>query len=155
VPTLSLSDGRFAPAEGLRRGGYILIEAEGGEPQVILLASGSEVGIALEARGILQGRQIPTRVVSLPSWFLFQQQDRSYRESVLPGSVAARVSVEAGTTLGWERWTGPCGASVGIDRFGASAPWKRIYQELGITPEAVVEAALESLDAEARVGAPA
>jgi len=145
VPTLSLSDGRYGSAEGLRKGGYVLIEADG-DPQVIVLASGSEVGIALEARDLLQERQVPTRVVSLPSWFLFQHQDESYRQSVLPPSVPVRISVEAGTTLGWERWTGANGVSIGIDRFGASAPWKQVYQELGVTAEAVVEAALRSLD---------
>jgi transketolase len=131
---------RLAPADGLRRGGYVLAEAEGDAPRVILLASGSEVGIALEARSALEADGVPTRVVSLPSWHLFQRQDPAYRNEVLPRHVPVRVSVEAGVTLGWERWTGDGGASVGLDRFGASAPWERLYREFDITPAAVVAA---------------
>jgi transketolase len=130
----------LAPADGLRRGGYVLAEADGGAPRVILLASGSEVGVALEAQSALEADGVPTRVVSLPSWYLFQRQDPVYRDEVLPRHVPVRVSVEAGVTLGWERWTGDGGASVGLDRFGASAPWERLYREFGITPAAVVTA---------------
>jgi transketolase len=124
----------------------VLVDAEGGAPQVILIASGSEVRIALAARDALQAQDVPVRVVSLPSWHLFQRQDSAYREGVLPRSVPVRISVEAGTTLGWERWTGVSGASVGIDRFGASAPYQEIYRQLGLTPEAVVETALARLE---------
>jgi transketolase len=124
------------------RGGYILREAEEGEPEVILIASGSEVHLAVEAAATLEAAGTPTRVVSLISWFLFSRQDAEYRERVLPSSVTARVSVEAATTLGWERWVGTAGASVGIDRFGASAPYERIYREFGVTTDAVVETAL-------------
>ncbi len=134
--------GELAPAEGLERGGYILAEADGGAPEAILIASGSEVGIALEARRTLQKMGVPTRVVSLPSWYLFSRQDAAYREEVLPSDIALRVSVEAGATPGWARWTGAHGASVGIDHFGASAPWERLYEEFGITAEAVVDTTL-------------
>lgn len=155
VPTLDRSASGLADARGLRRGGYVLAEADSDSPRAILLASGSEVRLALEARQMLQDRDIPTRVVSLPSWFLFQNQDPDYRDEVLPPSVPVRISVEAGATLGWERWTGSAGASVGLDRFGASAPWQDLYRELGITAEAVVDAALRRLKAHATVTAPA
>jgi transketolase len=129
-----------APAAGLRRGGYILLEAAGGSPEAILIASGSEVGVAVAARDELQRDGIPTRVVSLPSWFLFQRQDPSYRDHVLPPTVAARVSIEAGATLGWERWIGSSGVAIGLDHFGASAPYDILYERFGITPQAVVRA---------------
>jgi transketolase len=123
--------------DGARRGGYILEEAEGGKPAVLLLATGSEVPVALSARKLLAEEGIPARVVSMPCWERFEEQDAAYRESVLPRSVAARVSVEAAATFGWERYVGSHGASVGIDRFGASAPAERIFTELGITAENV------------------
>ncbi|MYF61076.1 MAG: transketolase, partial [Gammaproteobacteria bacterium] len=127
-----------APATGLHRGGYVLLEADGGDPEVILIASGSEVGVAVQARAVLQAEGVPTRVVSLPSWFLFARQPHGYRDEVLPPEVTARVSVEAGTTAGWTRWTGDRGASVGIDHFGASAPGAVLFEKFGITAEAVV-----------------
>ncbi len=126
-------------AEGLRRGAYVLQEASTGEPDLILIASGSELHLAVEARATLEARGIPTRVVSLPSWFLFAAQDRTYQERVLPPRVTARVSVEAGTSVGWERWLGAGGIAIGLDHFGASAPWKVLYEEFGITPSRVVE----------------
>jgi transketolase len=128
---------RMAPAEGLRRGGYVLAEASGARPELILIASGSELHLAVEARQALEEDGIPTRVVSLPSWYLFRAQDREYRDRVLPPDVEARVSVEAGITLGWERWIGEKGVSVGIDHFGASAPWEVLYREFGLTVETV------------------
>ncbi|MDP2959479.1 MAG: transketolase [Longimicrobiales bacterium] len=128
-------------AEGLRRGGYVLAEATGGRPSVILLASGTEVGLALEARARLEGGGVPTRLVSLPSWALFRAQSESYRYQVLPPSVTARVSVEAASTFGWERWVGSRGRCVGLDHFGASAPAEVLYERFGITVQAVVEAA--------------
>ena len=128
-------------AEGLRRGAYILAEAEGGEPAVVLLASGSEVHVALGARELLQSEGIPTRVVSFPSWHLFQAQDPAYRAQVLGPDQVARVSVEAGVTLGWERWLGSRGTSVGIDRFGASAPADVLYEKFGLSAEATAAAA--------------
>ncbi|MEQ8330313.1 MAG: transketolase [Longimicrobiales bacterium] len=133
--------GPLASAEGLRRGGYVLAEASGGGPDVILLASGSEVGLALDAREVLEAEGVATRVVSLPSWTLFQEQDAAYRDEVLPPAVTARVSVEAASTFGWSRWVGSAGASVGIDRFGASAPAEVLFEKFGFTVEHVVAAA--------------
>ncbi len=143
VPILDRSV--MAPASGLQRGGYVLQEAAGGTPDLILIASGSEVGIALDAAAQLVADGIATRVVSMPSWHLFQAQDPAYRETVLPASVTARVSVEAGVTLGWERWVGPHGVSVGIDHFGASAPSEVLYEKFGVTARGVVAAARDSL----------
>jgi transketolase len=132
------------PSE-VTRGGYVFREASGGTPRMILIGSGSELHLALEARDVLEAEGVPTRVVSLMSWFLFSGQDRSYRDRVLPPEVTARVSVEASTTLGWERWVGLRGGSVGVDRFGASAPSPILYQKLGITVDAVVARAREIL----------
>ena len=131
----------LATAEGLRRGGYVLAEASDGHPRAILIASGSELGTALEARERLEADGIPTRVVSLPSWTLFQAQNESYRYQVLPPSVTARVSIEAATTFGWERWVGSRGHAVGVDRFGASAPAEELYRHFGVTADAAVAAA--------------
>ncbi|HEX6912404.1 MAG TPA: transketolase [Longimicrobium sp.] len=124
-------------ASGLRRGAYVLADAPGGDPQVILVASGSEVATALEARDALAGEGIRARVVSMPSWALFAQQEKAYRDEVLPPSVRARVAVEAAHPMGWERWVGNEGAVIGISRFGASAPAKRVFQELGLSAENV------------------
>ncbi len=124
-------------ASGLRRGAYVLADAEGGEPQVILIASGSEVGVAMEARDLLAADGVRARVVSMPSWTLFSRQPREYRDSVLPPSVRARVAVEAGSPMGWHRWVGDEGEIVGLSRFGASAPAKRLFQELGLSGENV------------------
>ena len=143
VPNLR-SGGDHASADGLARGAYVLAEADG-EVRVVLLASGSEVQIALEARDRLHEQGIPTRVVSFPSWALFQRQDAAYRHSVLGGDGVVRVSVEAGVTLGWERWLGPAGRAVGLDHFGASAPAEELYQQFGITADAVAQAAREAL----------
>lgn len=136
VALLERSDGEAAPgrlasAEGLRRGGYVLREAAGGAPELILIASGTEVGLALEAAEALEADGTPTRVVSLPSWYLFGLQDRTYRDEVLPPSVRARVSIEAGSTFGWTRWVGDAGASVGLDHFGASAPAEVLFEKFG------------------------
>jgi transketolase len=126
-------------AEGLRRGAYVLAEASSGTPEAILMASGSELHMAVEAREVLEDAGVPTRVVSMPSWRLFMDQDADYRESILPSEVTVRVSMEAGTTLGWDRWVGPGGAAIGLDHFGASAPWQVLFEEYGITPARVVE----------------
>ncbi len=128
-------------AEDLRRGAYTVVDAGNGQPRVILIGSGSEVHLAVQARETLEADGIGTRVVSMPSWHLFRQQDQKYIDEVLPPDVRARVSVEAGTTLGWSQWTGADGANVGIDHFGASAPSEVLYERFGITSEAVVEAA--------------
>jgi transketolase len=135
-----LDPARYPIAVGVPRGGYVLAEAEGGPPQVILLATGSEVSIALAAQKALLDRQIRARVVSLPCWRLFDEQPAPYRDSVLPAGVP-KVSVEAGTTLGWSRYVGTDGASVGVDRFGASAPGPVVMSELGVTSDHVVAAA--------------
>lgn len=139
VPPLSRSDTPDPAA--VSKGGYIFREASTGEPSVILLASGSELQLALSARDVLEGEGTPTRVVSLPSWFAFSRQDAAYREAVLPSAVRARVAVEAGATLGWPRWIGTEGEVVGLDHFGASAPAPTLYREFGITADAVVERA--------------
>ncbi|HUT74317.1 MAG TPA: transketolase [Armatimonadota bacterium] len=132
---------RFAPAAGLQRGGYTLWQSADGQPEVILIGTGSEVHIALQAGEDLAAEGIRARVVSLPSWELFDRQPESYRERVLPAAVRARVAVEAGVTLGWERYVGLEGAVIGVDRFGASAPYEAIYQHFGITAQAVAAAA--------------
>ncbi len=134
----------FAPdgvREGVARGGYIKAEAEGGAPDVILLSSGSEVMIAMQARDQLAKDGIKARVVSLPSHELFRKQDQAYKDHVLPPSITARVAVEAATPYGWYEWVGLQGKVIGLERFGASAPYETIYRELGITPEAVAAAA--------------
>ncbi|WP_432588795.1 transketolase [Streptomyces sp. HD1123-B1] len=136
--------------EGAAKGGYVLFEAEGGEPKVILIATGSEVQLAVEAREQLQAAGVPARVVSMPSVEWFEEQDQEYRESVLPPSVRARVAVEAGIGLTWYRYVGEAGRIVSLEHFGASADYKVLYREFGLTVEAVVTAAHESLDAAGR-----
>jgi len=134
-------------AEGLGRGAYVVSEAEGGRPDAIIVATGSEVGLAIEAQGLLGGRGVRARVVSLPCWELFEEQEQTYRDEVLPPEVRCRVSVEAAVTLGWERWVGEDGVKIGIDgRFGASAPYKTIMQKLGLTAENVAEQTLALVD---------
>jgi transketolase len=129
------------------RGAYVLEDAVDGRPDVLLIATGSEVSVALAARKLLAEEGVPARVVSMPCRERFEEQEAGYREAVLPPSVPARVSVEAGSTFGWGRLVGDRGASVGIDRFGASAPAGRIFRELGITPEAVRDRAKSVLAA--------
>jgi transketolase len=126
--------------EGVAHGGYILANCDG-TPDLILLASGSEVHIAHEAYHQLMAEGVKTRVVSLPCWELFEEQEPAYRESILPRSVTARISIEAGRTLGWERYTGSFGVTIGVDHFGASAPYETLYEEYGLTAARVVEAA--------------
>jgi len=132
---------------GVYRGAYVLEDAVDGRPDVLLIATGSEVSVALAARTLLEGEGVAARVVSMPCQERFEEQEAGYREAVLPPSVSARVSVEAGATFGWERYVGDHGASIGIDRFGASAPAERIFRELGITPEAVRDRAKSVLAA--------
>ena len=141
LPVLG-GEGLASTTEGPLRGGYVLWQRDpGAQPDAIVLATGSELSLALEGARSLEAN---VRVVSLPCWELFDGQDAAYREEVLPPSVRARVSIEAGITFGWERWIGESGTSVGVDRFGASAPAPRIYEELGLTVEAVANA-VESL----------
>jgi len=126
----------------LARGAYVLADASGAAPRAIVLATGSEVEIAMQARDELERKSVPTRVVSMPCWEAFEEQDAAYRESVLPATVRARVSIEAGATLGWSRWIGERGVAIGVDRFGASAPAERIYEGVGLTSAAVVAAVM-------------
>ncbi|GAB4207871.1 MAG: transketolase [Roseiflexaceae bacterium] len=137
-----LDQSAYAPAENLRKGAYVLKEAEGGAPQILLLATGSEVALVLEAQSELAKQGVPARVVSFPSWELFEQQPADYRAQVLPPDVPARLAVEAGVSQGWHRWVGDRGDVVAIDKFGASAPYKEIYQHYGLTVEDVVKRAL-------------
>ncbi len=137
---LPVLNGSAPIAEGVKRGAYVLWEAAA-DPLLILIATGSEVSIALEAGKTLEAREVKARVVSMPSWELFEAQTADYREQVLPSSVTRRISVEAGVTLGWSRYVGTGGVSIGVDRFGASAPGKDVYRHLGLTPERVVEEA--------------
>jgi transketolase len=143
VPTLDRS--KYAPAAGIAKGAYILADAPGGKPDVILIATGSEVSICVEAYEKLKSEGIQARVVSMPSWEIFEKQDDSYKESVLPAGVTARVSVEMAATLGWERYVGPRGQMVGMHRFGASAPWKDLQKRFGFTPDVVVAAARKAI----------
>ncbi|MCW2703637.1 MAG: transketolase [Blastococcus sp.] len=139
----------FASAEGVARGGYVLAEASSGTPEVILMGTGSEVQIAVAAREALEAEGIPTRVVSLPCVEWFAEQDDSYRNEVLPPTVRARVSVEAAVPMGWREFVGDAGRIVGINHYGASAAYTVLYKEFGLTGEAVVAAARESLQAAA------
>jgi transketolase len=141
VPTLEGTD-----AEGVAKGGYVLAEAGSGSPQVVLMATGSEVQLAVEAREVLEGEGVATRVVSMPCVDWFERQDEAYRESVLPSSVKARVSVEAGIAMPWRQLVGDAGESVSLEHFGASADYKTLYEQFGITTEAVVAAARRSLN---------
>jgi len=139
LPTLDRS--RYAPAAGLRRGAYVLADAEDGKPAVILIATGSEVALCIDAYEELKRKGIPARVVSFPSWELFEQQDQHYRDRILPADVTARVSVELGSVVGWDRYVGSTGAKVGMHTFGSSAPLKDLLTKFGFTPEKIVQAA--------------
>ena len=129
---------KYAGPAGLARGAYVVAEASGGKPRLLLIATGSEVPLAIEARGKLEADGVPTRVVSMPSWEIFEEQGLAYRDEVLPPTVGARLSIEAGATLGWKRYVGDRGDSVGLDRFGASAPGEVVLAELGFSVESVV-----------------
>ncbi|MBT2211725.1 transketolase [Actinomadura sp. NEAU-AAG7] len=144
LPTLERG-GAIASADGVARGGYVLVDAEGGRPEVIIIATGSEVQLALEAREALQAEGTPTRVVSMPCVEWFEEQTDAYRQEVLPPGVRARVSVEAGIALGWRGYVGDAGESVSLEHFGASADYKTLYLQFGITAERVVAAAKASL----------
>jgi transketolase len=143
VPILDRS--RYASAEGVRRGGYVLADPDEGDPEVILIATGSEVPLAVAAHEQLIGDGVRSRVVSLPCWELFDRQDQSYRDEVLPPSITARVSIEEASTLGWERFVGPGGAMIGMHTFGSSAPLKDVQTKFGFTPDRVAETAKEVL----------
>jgi transketolase len=139
LPTLPGT--RELARKGVRRGGYILREASGGAPALILIGTGSELQLCAAAAEALEAYGIPTRVVSLPCWERFETQGPAYRDGILPPTVRKRVAVELGVSLGWERWTGDEGAILALDRFGASAPAGTILRELGFTPDHVVDVA--------------
>ncbi|MEX2159709.1 MAG: transketolase [Dehalococcoidia bacterium] len=141
VPILAEPD---RVVDGARRGAYVVKDSDV-QPELILLATGSEVALALEAQALLSGRAVDARVVSMPSWEVFEEQGASYKESVLPSQVIARLAVEAGATFGWERYVGREGEVVGIDRFGASAPAEVLFKEFGFTAEHVAERATRLL----------
>ncbi len=143
VPVLDRS--RYASAEGLRRGGYVLADPEDGDPETILIATGSDVSLAVAAHEELSGEGVRSRVVSLPCWELFERQDEAYRDAVLPPSIAARVSVEEASTLGWDRYVGPGGTKIGMHTFGSSAPLKDVQTKFGFTPDRVAEAVREAM----------
>jgi len=139
VPTLDRT--KYAPASGAAKGAYVVADAPGGKPELILLGTGSELSLCVEAYEKLKSEGIKARVVSMPSWEIFEKQDAAYKESVLPSDVTARVSVEMAATFGWERYTGSKGRNIGMHRFGASAPLKDLLKYFGFTVEKVLEAA--------------
>jgi transketolase len=151
VPVLDRS--RYASASGLERGAYVLADAEDGEPELILIGTGSEVQLCVSAYEQLTAEGEKVRLVSMPSWELFDLQPRKYREEVLPPGVAARVSVEQASTLGWERFVGTNGAMIGMHTFGASAPLKDLQKKFGFTPDAIVAACRQQLESHGRVEA--
>jgi transketolase len=148
LPTIDRAG--YASAAGVARGAYVLAEASRGSPDVILIGTGSEVALCLAAHEALERENIAARVVSMPSWELFEQQDQSYRDSVLPPAVTARVSVEEGSVIGWDRYVGASGAKIGMRTFGASAPLKDLLTKFGFTPEQVVAAAKTQLEISGR-----
>jgi transketolase len=149
LPTIDRQ--RYAPAEGLAKGAYVLADASGGDPQLLLLAAGSEVSLALEAHEQLAAEGVRSRVVSMPCWSLFEQQPRSYRDAVLPPSVPARVAVEQASPFGWDRYVGPAGATLTMSGFGASAPFAKLQERFGFTVGNLVKLARRVLAEEERL----
>jgi transketolase len=143
LPTFDRS--KYAPASGTSKGAYTLADAANGHPDVLLLATGSEVALCIEAYEQLQAERINARVISMPSWELFEKQPPEYRSAVLPPAVAARVSVEQASTFGWARYVGTTGQSIGMETFGASAPLKELQKKFGFTVGNVVAAAKKQL----------
>jgi transketolase len=146
LPTLDRT--KYASAEGLRRGAYILADADDGKPDVLLLSTGSEVALCIDAYEQLKAEGIKARVVSMPSWEIFEYYCRKhpeYREQVLPAAVTARVSVEQASTLGWSRYVGTFGRTIGMETFGASAPLKELQRKFGFTPDSVIAAARDQI----------
>jgi len=143
LPTLDRQ--KYAPASGVARGAYVLADPPGGNPEVILIASGSELSLAVQAHDALAAEGIRARVVSMPSWEIFERQTQEYRDSVLPPKVKARVAVEQGSTLGWDRYVGDSGRVIGMKTFGASAPLKELQKKFGFEPDQVVAAARDVL----------
>jgi transketolase len=136
IPTLDRTI--FAPASGVQRGAYVLADMGEGHPELILMASGSEVSMVVDAGARLAAEGVNVRLVSFPSWELFAAQEQDYRDLVLPPAIRKRLSVEAGVSQGWERWVGDQGAMISIERFGASAPYKTLYERFGITVENIL-----------------
>jgi transketolase len=151
VPTFDRS--RMAPASGLLRGAYVLLDSK--DPEVIVIGTGSELTLCVGAFEKLAAQGVRARVVSMPSWEIFERQEESYQESVLPSAITARVSVEAGITMGWLRYVGGEGIAIGRDDFGASAPYTEVLRRFGFTTEHVVEAALSVLARRRRAHEPA
>jgi transketolase len=143
LPTLDRS--KYAPASGVAKGAYVLADTPGGAPEIILIASGSEVILVVEAHEQLAGEGIRSRVVSMPSWDVFEHQSQEYRDSVLPPRLTARVAVEQASTFGWERYVGTSGRVIGMKTFGASAPLKELQKKFGFEPDRVVSTAKELL----------
>jgi len=141
VPTLDRS--KYAPASGVARGAYVLADVPDGKPQVILIATGSEVSLCIDAYEKLRAEGIKARVVSMPSWDIFEHQDKDYQEKVLPPEISVRIAVEQASTFGWSRYVGPKGRTIGMHTFGASAPLKELQKKFGFTPDAIVAAARE------------
>jgi transketolase len=141
LPTIDRS--RLAPASGLHKGAYVMCDMGGGKAQIILMATGSEVALALEAASRLTAKGLNVRVVSFPSWELFEKQDQAYQNSVFPPSIEMRISIEAGVTQGWNKWVGTKGKIIGLDRFGASAPASVLFKQFGFTVDAIVKSAEE------------
>jgi transketolase len=144
-PLPTLDRNKYAPASGVARGAYVLADAPGGSPDVILIASGSELCLAVESHERLLTEGIRSRVVSMPSWDIFEHQPQSYRENVLPPAITARIAVEQGSVLGWDRYVGAAGRVIGMKTFGASAPLKELQRKFGFEPDRVVAAAKELL----------
>jgi transketolase len=149
VPTLDRT--RYASAAGVGRGAYVLTDTPGGAPEVILIGTGSEVSLCLKAHETLVKDGIRSRVVSMPSWELFDEQPREYRDAVLPPGVTVRIAVEQGSAMGWERYVGPGGRTIGMRTFGASAPLADLMVKFGFTPEHIVAAAEQLLGRAGRV----
>jgi transketolase len=144
-PLPTFDRGKYASAAGVARGAYVMADASGGSPEIILIASGSEVALVVQAHETLAAQGIRSRVVSMPSWDIFEQQPPSYRDEVLPPAIKARLAVEQGSTLGWDRYIGPAGRVIGMHTFGASAPLKELDRKFGFEPDRVVSITLEIL----------
>jgi transketolase len=144
-PLPTLDRAKYAPASEVARGAYVLADAPGGDPEVVLIASGSEVILAVEAHERLVTDGIRSRVVSMPSWDIFEHQTQEYQDSVLPPSLVARIAVEQASTFGWERYIGNRGRMIGMKTFGASAPLKELQKKFGFEPDQLVAAAKELL----------
>jgi transketolase len=144
-PLPTLDRNTCAPASGLRRGAYILVDDENHAPEVILISTGSEVALCIAARDELKKQGVRARVVSMPSWELFEEQDNRYRDQVLPPRIRARVSVEAASPVGWDRYVGPDGTRIAMTSFGASGPYKDVYKHFNFTTEHIIQAAREQI----------